>query len=64
MTTSYKQLTQPERYQIEALCKLDKGKITNTTILIIAKLFFGAAHYHGCPVNYLWVNNVPLCSLR
>jgi hypothetical protein len=34
------------------LCKLDKGKITNTTILIIAKLFFGAAHYHGCPVNY------------
>ena len=23
MTTSYKQLTQPERYQIEALCKLD-----------------------------------------
>jgi IS30 family transposase len=23
ITTSYKQLTQPERYQIEALCKLD-----------------------------------------
>jgi IS30 family transposase len=23
ITTSYKQLTQPERYQIESLCKLD-----------------------------------------
>ena len=23
MTTSYKQVAQPERYQIEALCKLD-----------------------------------------